>query len=91
MIPFLERDLVQSVTLEMTPMWWAPHYNLEDRNLVIDRFLTLSKYTFNCWALAVVPWSANDFYTKDNITSLASRITSTYQTDFWFCKDEFCW
>jgi len=92
MIPFLERDLVQNVIFEMTPMWWAPHHGLDDRDLVIGRFLTLvSKYNFNCWALDIVPWSTNDFYTKDNITSLALRINSTFQTDFWFCKDKFCW
>ena len=52
---------------------------------------TTNTLCFNCWALDTVPWSANDFYTKDNITSLALRINSTVQTDFWFCKDEFCW
>lgn len=92
MMPFLERDLVQNVIFEMTPMWWAPHHGLNDRNLVIGAFLTLvSKYNFNCWALETVPWAANDFYTKENITSLAAKIDSTGQTDFWFCKDEFCW
>jgi len=88
MIPFLERDRVQNVILEKTLMLWAPIYGLNDRKLVIDQFVKLvSKYNFNCWALDISSiWSTNNFYTKDNITSLAAKIDSTYQTDL----DEFC-
>ena len=90
MFPLLEQGRIESVIFELTPMWWV-HHGLPDKEAVIDRFLILvTMYDFTCRALEKTPWTANVLYTKENVSSLAFKISETFQTDFWFCKGRLC-
>lgn len=90
MLPLLHQGRIESVIFEMTPMWWAKR-GASDKAAVIDLFLALvTKYDFNCRPLDKAPWASNPLYTKDNVGSLATKISETYQTDFWFCKGQLC-
>jgi len=92
MMPFVERNMVENIIFEITPMWWTPIHGLEDRQGVIDQFVSLVRdHGFSCRPLEIFPWAANDFYTKENVTGLAKRIDSAVQVDFWFCKEKSCW
>ena len=91
MLPLLQQGRIDSVIFEITPMWWAMQ-GAPDKAAVIDLFLTLiTKYGFNCRPLDKAPWATNPLYTKDNVSSLATKIGETFQTDFWFCKGQLCY
>lgn len=86
MLPYIANGMVDSIVFEMTPMWWV-HYGLSDRAAVIDQFVMLVKrYGMHCRVLEKVPWYKTELFTKENTSSLAARIDTTYQTDFWFFK-----